>query len=124
MSTELAKWIVGMREMRGWKQSELADRAGITRQDMNAIEKGRIALPGADKRRKLASALGIRHVDFLVAIGELSPEEVTTVTATPTDTRVSEFIDLLPYVDDVVMGALRRMTLGTNEQAGRVRQTA
>lgn len=76
MTSELAKWLIGMREMHGWKQSELADRAGITRQEMNAMEKGRIALPGADKRRKLAAALGVRHVDLLVAIGELSEDEI------------------------------------------------
>lgn len=54
----------------------LADRAGLRRSDVNAIEHGRVTLPGADKRRKLADALGIRHVDILVAAGELSEDEV------------------------------------------------
>ncbi len=75
MTTSLAEWVVAQRESRGWTQAQLADRAGVRRSDLNAIEHGRIALPGAEKRRKLAAALGLRHVDVLVGAGELTAEE-------------------------------------------------
>jgi transcriptional regulator with XRE-family HTH domain len=74
-----AAWLIEQREARGWTQAMLADRAGVRRSDVNAIEHGRIALPGAEKRRRLAEALGLRHVDVLVGAGELAPDEVSSV---------------------------------------------
>jgi transcriptional regulator with XRE-family HTH domain len=60
--------------------------AGIKRSSRNArtssgrtlaqIERGKIALPNGDLRRRLASALGVRHVDILVAAGELTADEI------------------------------------------------
>lgn len=68
-------YIRGARERRGITQSELADLAGIPRPHLSDIERGRIALPNADLRRRLAAALGVSHVDLLVAAGELTQEE-------------------------------------------------
>lgn len=60
----------------GWTQSELADRAGINRAVLAQIETGRIKLPSAEFRRAIADALSIRHVDLLLAAGELLPDEI------------------------------------------------
>jgi transcriptional regulator with XRE-family HTH domain len=40
------------------------------------IERGKIALPSGELRRRLAAALGVRHVDILVAAGELTGDEI------------------------------------------------
>lgn len=57
-------------------QGELAERAGINRAHLSQIESGKIALPNADLRRKLATALGVSHLELLVVAGEIEPEEV------------------------------------------------
>ena len=57
-------------------QSELADKAGLPRAYVNGLETGRIGLPSPDRRRLLADALRVRHVDILVAADEISPAEV------------------------------------------------
>ena len=43
---------------------------------LSDIERDRIKLPNADVRRRLAKALGVSHLDLLIAAGELLPEEV------------------------------------------------
>lgn len=73
----LAGWVIEQRERRGWSQAMLADKSGLSRSDVNAIEHGRVTLPGAAKRRALASALGVSHEALLVAAGELLPEEAS-----------------------------------------------
>src|SRR5690606_25567268 len=40
---------------------------------------GKVALPKAGARRKIAKVLGVRHVDILVMAGELLPSEVASV---------------------------------------------
>lgn len=57
-------------------QEDLAESAGTSAAYLSQIERGKVALPGADLRRRLARVLGVRHIDLIVAAGELAPDEV------------------------------------------------
>lgn len=81
--TTLGAYVTQMRERLGLSQVELAERAGMNKGEINAIERGRVALPGADKRRRLAQALGVRHLDIIVAASELTPDEIPQQDAAP-----------------------------------------
>lgn len=72
----LQNYIRARRETLGLTVTRLAELADLSKSEISAIENGRIALPGADKRRRLAHALGVRHIDLIVAAGELRPDEV------------------------------------------------
>lgn len=72
----IGAYIRRLREDRGWSQVELADRAEVNRAHLSQVEIGRIALPSAEMRRKLAATLGVRHVDLLMAAGELTADEI------------------------------------------------
>lgn len=63
------------RDALGLTQTELADRAGVERAHLSQVERGRITLPNADFRRRIAGALGMSHAALLVAAGELTEEE-------------------------------------------------
>src|SRR4029434_2675014 len=43
---------------------------------LSQIESGKIGLPSADVRRRLAIAMGVTHVDLLLAAGELSDADI------------------------------------------------
>lgn len=76
MSTSLGDYIEKRRIELGYtSQAGFARAAKISPSHLNQIEGGKIALPNADLRRKLARALGVRHVDILVAAGELAEDE-------------------------------------------------
>jgi transcriptional regulator with XRE-family HTH domain len=64
------------RERLGLTQKEAAERAGTSSEYYSQIERGRIAMPNPELRRNIARALGIRHVDYLVAVGELGDWEL------------------------------------------------
>jgi transcriptional regulator with XRE-family HTH domain len=81
--TTLGAYVTQMRERLGLSQVELAERAGMNKGEINAIERGRVALPGADKRRRLAQALGVRHLDIIVAASELTSDEIPQEDAAP-----------------------------------------
>src|SRR4051794_32112214 len=83
MESQLGNYIVAAREQRGWNQTEFAERANIKRAHLAQIERGKIALPSGDLRRRLASALDVRHVDILVAAGELTADEIPREGAAP-----------------------------------------
>lgn len=76
MESQLGNYIVAAREQRGWNQTQFAARANIKRAHLAQIERGKIALPSGELRRRLAAALGVRHVDILVAAGELTGDEI------------------------------------------------
>ena len=61
----------------GWTQATLADRAGVERARIAQIEGGRVTLPGAEHRRRIATALGVSHLELLIAAGEITEAEVT-----------------------------------------------
>ena len=65
----------------GVSQTQLADRAGLSKSDINGIVQGRIKLPGPEKRRELAKALGVSHLDLLVAAGEITEQEIAATGA-------------------------------------------
>ena len=75
-TTPLGRYVREKREGAGLSVTALADATGLTKSEISAIERGRIALPGAAKRRALASALRVRHVDILEAAGELREDEI------------------------------------------------
>lgn len=66
-------------------QSAFARAVGESSSIVNRWVTGRITLPTADMRRKLARELGVRHVDILVAAGELWPSEVEERAAQPSE---------------------------------------
>lgn len=74
----LAEYLKQKREEQGILASQLADKAGLTRSHISEIERGKIALPNADIRRRLAAALGVSHLDLLVAAGEITEAELGT----------------------------------------------
>jgi transcriptional regulator with XRE-family HTH domain len=96
-----AEFVRTRREALGMSGVELAIEADLTKSEVSAIENGRIKLPGADKRRRLAEALRIRHVDLLVAAGELSPDEVPGPSLSPRNLNdpVERLADQLAHVD-------------------------
>jgi transcriptional regulator with XRE-family HTH domain len=96
-----ADFVRARRETLGMTGVDLATQADLTKSEVSAIENGRIKLPGADKRRRLARALRMRHVDLLVAAGELAPDEVpgTTQTAPASDPTRDRLEHLLAQFD-------------------------
>jgi transcriptional regulator with XRE-family HTH domain len=58
-------WGVKLREARTareWSLADLADRTGLSRAYISAIERGKSKRPGADVVRRLESALGISEI--------------------------------------------------------------
>lgn len=78
MSAPLGDYIKARRIELGLGQAQVGDSAGITKSHMSQIESGKIALPNADIRRRLAAALGVSHLDLLVAAGEITEAELGT----------------------------------------------
>lgn len=77
MATPLGTYIRDRRHALGFStQASFAEHAGINRAHLSQIEGGKIALPNPDLRRRIASALGVSHLDVLVAAGELGRDEV------------------------------------------------
>ena len=64
-------------------QAEFARSIGESTAVLNRWVTGQVKLPRPASRRKLARKLGVRHVDILVAAGELWPSEVADVPPPP-----------------------------------------
>ena len=63
-----------LREARGWKQEELADRAGVGwREQVVHWESGKDYEPGADNLEKLCLALGVDEREFRTPIPDPEP---------------------------------------------------
>lgn len=75
MMRTLAQYVTDRRQALGMNQTELATRAGVERTLINRIESGTTKLPSPDKRRRIATGLGVSHLELLVAAGELTEEE-------------------------------------------------
>lgn len=73
---DLGRFLKRERARRKWTQVQLAERSGVPQPTISDIERGANKLPGADYRRRLADALGVSHLDLLVAAGELRPDEI------------------------------------------------
>jgi molybdate-binding protein/DNA-binding XRE family transcriptional regulator len=76
--------LVELRQKRGLRQQEVADRAGVTRQSLSALEAGRSA-PSTTLALRLAHALACRVEDlfWLEETGSSLVAEVAGVTGTP-----------------------------------------
>ena len=59
----------------GGSQAAFARSIGATQQTVSAWINGKVSLPQADARRRLARELGISHVQLFVLAGELTEEE-------------------------------------------------
>ncbi len=86
----------------GLTQEAVSDAAGIGRSHLSQIESGKIGLPNAGIRRRLADVLEVRHVDLLVAAGELDDAEVREGRQPP----ASELDRLAARLDDDGRAAL------------------
>jgi transcriptional regulator with XRE-family HTH domain len=71
----MGAYVKERRERLGWTLTALAADAGLSKSELSALESGKIKLPSADKRRRLAAALDVTHLDLLVAAGELTADE-------------------------------------------------
>lgn len=60
---KIQNWVREARERRGWTQQELADRAGVSRAGVSAIEMGRL-IPSTAAALALAGALALRVEDL------------------------------------------------------------
>lgn len=78
MARTLGSYVTEKRESLGLNQTELSNRANVPRTTVNRIENGTTQLPSADIRRRLAAALGVSHLDLLVAAGEITEQELGT----------------------------------------------
>ena len=58
------------------RQAAFARATGLSAAYVNHIVQGKIGHPRPEVRRMLASELGMRHIDLLVLLGELEPEEL------------------------------------------------
>lgn len=74
-SESLSAAVLKRIEELGISQRGYAERIGMSSSHVNQLVKGRIALPSAEVRRKLADDLGVSHLDILIAAGELTREE-------------------------------------------------
>lgn len=72
----LGPFLLSLRESRGWGVTDAAAHIGMSKSHLSQLEKGKIGLPSAALRRQIAEAYGVRHVDILVAAGELEASEI------------------------------------------------
>jgi transcriptional regulator with XRE-family HTH domain len=71
------KIISDTREAKGWNQSELADKSGVSRVMIGKYERGE-AVPSIDAAKKIADALDVT-LDFLVGEGTNAKLDKKTV---------------------------------------------
>ncbi len=85
------------REALGLTQAEVADRAGTAQPEYGQVESGRTKMPNAELRRAISEALGLRHVDYLVEVGELEDWELPgfDAAAEPIDPAVDVLLHLV-----------------------------
>lgn len=76
MAEGLAAYIKERRERLGLKPGELARAIDKDASYISVLEGGKIKMPFPDVRRRLAVALGVSHLDILIAAGEITPDEV------------------------------------------------
>lgn len=95
----------------GLTQRQLAELAEISQASVSDIERGQVQLPTAAVRRRLAAALRLRHIDLLIASGEITKEEVPEAGAPPTvgDEFAAKAERLPPADRQALMQVLDRM---------------
>jgi transcriptional regulator with XRE-family HTH domain len=71
----IGAWVKAERERRGWSQSELARRAGLTPQAIGQLERSRRRHPYPETVEGLAQAFGVTaEALYRAAYGDLAPE--------------------------------------------------
>lgn len=108
--TSLGRYIRARRRDLGLTQDAVAEVAGVDRAHISQIETGKINLPDAELRRGIATALRVRHVDLLVAAGELRADEIELpplpLNPFPEDDARHQVIDALLRGDPKVLNLL------------------
>jgi transcriptional regulator with XRE-family HTH domain len=84
---DFSQWFSDQMKQRGWSQTYLATKAGVSRPLVNRIQNGDV-LPSADFCIKVAGALGESPVKLLRIAGKLPP-------GAPNDQTITEIMDLL-----------------------------
>lgn len=111
------------RERRGWSQSELARRSGVTQGHIAQIESGKRQQPNQDTVERLAAAFGTSLAElyqraYASPSDEAPPLELAQAAAF-TDQELAEVAELWPYMT----GLERRLLLATlRERAGQAAQ--
>jgi len=100
MQNGIGEFVRARRTELGWNQTELAGRTGLTRGHLSTIEAGKIAVPAVDIRRRLAAALNVRHVDLLVAAGELTEDEIDPDIPQYSDPTMDALAQTWPHLDE------------------------
>lgn len=67
-------YLATIRKCKGFTQQELADKIGITRQQISAIETGQ-SRPSVDTAKLIATELGIRWDYFFTSPNNIIPQE-------------------------------------------------
>jgi len=76
MSPTLSEMVKAHLADKHTSQAELARELGVSSSYMSQIVKGRITWPIAETRRRLATTLGVSHLDIVIAAGEITEDEV------------------------------------------------
>jgi len=100
MHRTLGDFIREKREALGMNQTELWRASGVPRETINRLENNKTQLPFADSRRRLAKALNVRHVDLLVAAGELTEDEIDPDIPQYTDPTMDALAQTWPHLDE------------------------
>ncbi len=102
--TDFGNWIKEQREMRGWSQPQLAERAGTTAATISRFETGARPSRKREWALRLATAFEIDPASALLAagfavnVGEMRPDKV----------ELNRLYDLAPEADKShIMGLLR-----------------
>ncbi len=98
MLSPLAKRLLLARKDLDWKQLDLADRSGISRQYISDLETGRIVNPTIDVIAALAAALDIPPAHLAGWIDDPSGEGIAEGPYT-VNPRIQELIDLYEDLD-------------------------
>lgn len=81
MEEGIGGFVRRVRADQGLSQTALAELASVSKGYLSTLEANKIGLPAPDVRRRLARALGVSHLDLLVAAGEISEDEIGQVGA-------------------------------------------
>lgn len=102
MEEGFGPFIKARREAEKLTQAELASLAGIGKSHLSQIEAGKIGLPSADIRRRLAKHLRTTNLELLVAAGELTREEANPDNAKQLDPDTYAIVQrVIEYLNEV-----------------------
>jgi transcriptional regulator with XRE-family HTH domain len=94
----IAKIIADLRKQKGWSQTELADKSGVSREIIGKYERGEAA-PSIEFAKRIADAFGV-SLDYLVGEGINASFDKKTVK------RIQEIENMKPEFKDCVFKML------------------